>query len=97
MAQHHKNYLWRRNVRMSSPSWLLEVQGSRNTVQAQQLYIFTDAGADLVSLLESHPLPFAILLLGTRWPLQNLKVSQDIKKPGEKETHGKKTDYEGQK
>lgn len=48
------------------------------------------AGADLVSVLESHLPPFAILLLGTRWPLQNLKVLQDMEEPGEKERRGQK-------
>lgn len=42
------------------------------------------------AVLESHQLPFAVLLLGTRWSLQNLKVPQDMEEAEEKERHGKK-------
>lgn len=82
---------------MSSPSRLLEVQGSGNTVQALQLYIFTD----LVSVFRCPGKPSTPFCSS---PFRNKVVlTKPESSPGyggsrrKRMTWKKRTDYEGQK
>lgn len=59
------------------------------TVEALSRY-YSCAASPIASVLESQPLLFAILLLGSCWPLQNIKVPWDGEGLKEKERKGEK-------